>query len=107
MGLIGYIYTSERGLDPLSVLPRNAKRVCITNANGPFDPSDDLPPVKIIAGNLPGTLRCVPVNVPSGKWLSFGGSYVACADSRFRELCEQLLDAPFYGAIALHDRCES
>lgn len=36
----------------------------------------------------------------------FGGAYVATSDSRFRELVESVTEAPFYGAVALHDRFE-
>jgi len=36
----------------------------------------------------------------------FGGNYAATSDSRFSQLCDQLIDGHFYGAVAVFDRVE-
>lgn len=86
-------------------------RLVVVNAEGPFDPAADSPAM-VLESHVPGCLRLVPVSLKeAGRWVMFGGNYAATSDSRFRELCEQLLcqklkGQRFYGAVAIHDRVE-
>lgn len=79
----------------------------ITNVPGPFEPTKQAPAAKLLPGFLPGTARIVPDEVPEGKRSMFGGNYAATSDSRFTRAVEDLIDAPFYGAVPIHDRVES
>lgn len=40
-------------------------------------------------------------------WWMAGGNYAATSDSRITDLVSALLDARFYGALAVHDRNEA
>ena len=51
-------------------------------------------------------LRLIPESKKLG-WTMFGGNYATTSDSRFSELCEELLGTNFYGAVAVHDRVEA
>jgi hypothetical protein len=112
MGIYASIYARQNGEphDPLSVLPRSAFAVFVANASGPFDVSVDPmaePPVMIEVGPY-NSIKAVPLDengVPR-RDVMFGGRYIGCSDSRFGDLCELLLGHRFYGAVALHDRCE-
>ena len=81
-------------------------KLCVTNVDGPFDPSDDCPPVQLVEGNLPGTVKIVPEE-GKGKWTMFGGNYAATSDSRFSEAVEKIVGGRFYGAVPVHDRVEN
>ena len=106
MGILANLYESRHGPDARSVLSGNLKGVCVINADGPFDPSVEYPAVRII-GNGPGMCRAVPCEAADqGKWLRFGGRYIAVSDSRLSACAERACDGPFYGAVALHDRYE-
>lgn len=83
--------------------------VTIINAEGPFEPSPEAPAVKIEQGNLPQTVKIVPVDAPEGpvNGPMAGGCFVATHDSRFTEAIVRLTNVShFYGAVALHDRYE-
>lgn len=102
MGIYADIYAAADGRrDALSILPANAVRVLVLNADGPFERVKGEPAVIIEAGPY-GSMRAVPVDVQGDKvpGCMFGGRYVGASDSRFGEL------AGFYGAVALHDRVE-
>lgn len=114
MGLIAYVYRdavlgdcSNRGISS------RFDRVCVVNAEGPFEPNEDAPAVAIRPGHGGrGMVHAVPVQeTPEGGWETdghpmMGGAYIATADSRFRQLVEKMTGAPFYGAVPLHDRFE-
>lgn len=108
MGILATIYNGPAGMDALSVIPRSAKGVCVVNAAGPFEPDAEYPAVRIVATAGPrGCARAVPVEASdAGKWLMKGFSFIASSDSRFQECVETVTGAPFYGAVALHDRHE-
>lgn len=80
----------------------------IVNIDAPHYPKSPLHPLlMLVKGNLPGTVKAVPVDQPEGKTgPMFGGSYIAGSDSRFSEAVEKLLGHRFYGAVPLHDRFE-
>jgi hypothetical protein len=109
MGIIANIFSNEGRRDSLSVLPERARAVCVINADGPFEPSVECPPVMVMkAAGASGCARIVPVNaagvVQAG--VSFGGRYIASSDRRFGEAVERACGQHFYGAVALHDRLE-
>jgi hypothetical protein len=91
----------------------NAMELCLVNVEGPFEPRDGIPAAMLVVGNMRGTLRIVPAMkndagewVKDSRWYMMGGNYAATSDSRFDDACEKLLGHTFYGAVAIHDRCE-
>jgi len=80
-------------------------RLCVTNVDGPFNPSEDCPAVKLVEGALPNTVRIVPEECGE-SWTMFGGNYASTSDSRFGEAVEKIIGTRFYGAVAVHDRVE-
>jgi hypothetical protein len=83
-------------------------RLCVVNVNGPFDPTDDTPAVMLVKGNMPGTVKIVPVEeLDKGSWTMFGGNYAATSDSRFSQAIEKIVGGRFYGAVPVHDRVEN
>jgi len=105
MGLIAYVYRDASGCDCTNNgITSRFDKVLIVNCEGPFKPSDDIPQVELVKGYSAGTVRAVPVELKGGGMM--GGNYIATCDSRFSELCESLTGAPFYGAVAVHDRVE-
>ena len=107
MGLIVSVYKdADSNYDcTMNGVTSRFTKMCVTNVDGPFDPSDDCPAVKLVKGNLPGTAKIVPEEC-EGKWSMFGGNYAATSDSRFSDKIEQMLGHHFYGAIPIHDRVE-
>lgn len=108
MGIYADIYDSAAGRDALSVWPAITK-VLVMNADGPFLRRPGEPAVKIVRANGgPGMARAVPVNnegdVIGGTMKGY--SFIASSDSRFAECVQRVIGAPFYGAVALHDRRE-
>jgi len=80
-------------------------KLCVVNVDGPFEPSDDAAAVELVEGNLPNTVKIVPVG-EKGKWTLFGGNYAASSDSRFSEAIRTLIGGNWSGAVAVHDRVE-
>ena len=84
------------------------KGFTVVNADGPFEPNEDYPAAELVMAEPIGgrkILRLIPVS-KKDKWTQFGGNYAGCSDSRFSDLCDKLLGASFYGAVAVHDRVE-
>ena len=81
------------------------RRVCITNVEGPFEPSAEYPAVRL-ERNVFNSVRVVPESIPDGRPVMFGGCFVHTSDSRFSRAVELILGQRFYGAVALHDRVE-
>lgn len=112
MGLRVEVYTSRLSRDYNTSndgLSARFTEVTVVNAEGPYEPTDDAPGVRLEPGPL-GTIRAVPVDgggseKPCGPM--FGGAYIATSDSRFGDAVAQVLGRRLYGAIALHDRYES
>lgn len=108
MGLIVSVYKdADSNYDcTMNGVTSRFTKMCVTNVDGPFDPSDDCPAVKLVEGNLPGTAKIVPEEC-EGKWSMFGGNYAATSDSRFSEAIESIVGGRFYGAVPVHDRVEA
>jgi hypothetical protein len=84
-------------------------KVCVVNAEGPFEPSEDCPAVVIQRHRIMKSLHvCSEDHVLDGKITMFGGNFLYCSDSRFGALCRRLLqDSKMYGvAVSIHDRVE-
>lgn len=88
-----------------------ADKLCVVNIPGPFEPTDDMPPVMLVDGPL-NTKRLVPaVRVGDTGWMEgdpdgpsgrvgqmAGGNFATSSDSRWSAA------VGFYGAVAIHDR---
>jgi hypothetical protein len=90
------------GRDGLSVLPEGIKTVTILDGSLPamHSPDERTPAVRIVRREIARKLyvHAEPV-CAAGKWLQFGGRFLWCHDSRFRDA--------FGGPVPLHDRCEN
>jgi hypothetical protein len=84
----------------------------ITNIDGPFEPSDHAPAAMLVRGNLPRTVKVVPVEGDDKSpdthtpYMS-GGTHVATSDSRWNKAIRAITGEVGYsriGAVALHDR---
>lgn len=94
-----------------------AKNICIVNLSeilgydcDIFDADEDAPAFKLVAGNLRGTVKLVPVGDEregKGAGPMFGGNYAATSDGRFGKACRKIVGGEFYGAVAIHDRFET
>lgn len=119
MGLIAYVYRSvERQNADGSVVQQDCtnggwsarhNRVCVVNAEGPFEPSDDCPAVMLVKHRSLAAVHAVSVaDKETGVWTMMGGNYLSTSDSRFGEAIEKLLGPAhrFHGPVAIHDRVE-
>lgn len=119
MGIIANVYRTGHSISPDTMQVRDCTlngwsslfgydQVCVVNAEGPFEPSDDYPAVMIVPHRtVKGAIHAVSVeHHEAKKWTMFGGNYLASSDSRFWELCERLGASRYHGAVAIHDRVE-
>ena len=105
MGLLACIYDSPLGNCSNKGISAKFKSVCIVNAEGPFEPSENAPAVTLVKRPY-GNIVAIPVGL-EGKWTMFGGAYVSTSDSRFGELVRKLSGYEHGFPVALHDRVES
>jgi hypothetical protein len=115
MGINISVYRDADGRDcSMNGISSRFSRLCVVNADGPFEPKDDCPAV-LMQNHFRGCVRLVPAKLVDGKWVEidgpgvgpmFGGNFGAHSDSRFNELASKLLGQNFYGAVAIHDRFE-
>ena len=109
MGIHVLNYISELGDCTNGGESASAKGFTVTNCEGPFEPCENYPAAELVVAEPIGgrkILRLIPES-KKGKWTMFGGNYATTSDSRFSELCEELLGTNFYGAVAVHDRVEA
>lgn len=104
MGLIAQIYDSPLGNCSNDGLSAKHKKVCVTNVDGPFEPTPDAPAVRLVKGRA-GNLVCQPVDLEN-TWAMFGGAFVYTSDSRFGDAVRELSGYNHGFPIALHDRVE-
>ena len=116
MGLRLHVYRPTHMSDcTKGGLTSSANVLVLVNAEGPFEPTEDEPAVRLEWG--PG--RNNPILVPDGpdygpdrKWARmFGGNYAGTSDSRFGEAVQKMAtqNAGVVGAIGVlpvHDRYE-
>ena len=109
MGIHVLNYRSELGDCTNGGESASAKGFTVTNCEGPFEPCENYPAAELVVAEPIGgrkILRLIPES-KKGKWTMFGGNYATTSDSRFSEVCEELLGTNFYGAVAVHDRVEA
>ena len=85
-------------------------RLCVVNVDGPFEPDENTPAVKLVKKNtgFSTIVKLVPVDeLEKGSWTMFGGNYGSTSDSRFSRAIEKMLGTSFYGAVPIHDRVEN
>jgi hypothetical protein len=107
MGLLAIIFRADDRDFSAGGISLRHDRVCIVDVDGPFQPSDTAPAVRLVKGPM-NSIHAVPVDC-EGKWTAmggWGGCFVYTSDSRFTRAVEQLLGHGWYGAVALHDRVE-
>jgi len=108
MGLLVDVYKNGKyDCTNGGVSARNIKGLCLTNVDGPFDPSDDYPAAKLVKQTFGhgSSVKVIPEEA-EGKWTMMGGNYAATSDSRFSDKIEEMLGHGFYGAVPIHDRVE-
>jgi hypothetical protein len=104
MGLIITVYRDAHDSSDCTKngVSKRFSRLCVTNVDGPFDPLEDCPPVKLVE-NAFNSVKIVPDELIN-KGVTFGGNYGATSDSRFAEAIKKITGKDFYGAVAIHDR---
>lgn len=118
MGLTAYILKHNGNSSSNGGVSAAHNEVTIVNAEGPATPTRERPPVMIVYGNLPGTVKAVPAEeITPGVFVTgsasgrvgpmHGGTFIESSDSRFGELVEKLGGQRFGGPVALHDRFET
>ena len=108
MGLLVDVYKNGKyDCTNGGVSARNIKGLCLTNVDGPFDPSDDYPAAKLVKTftGFSTIVKVIPEEA-EGKQTMFGGNYAGTSDSRFSEAVEKIVGGRFYGAVPVHDRVE-
>ena len=106
MGLNVNIYKCSKFGDCTlnGVSSRDIEGLCLTNVEGPFEPSDLYPAAKLKKGPF-NSLHIKPAWNEDEHTMD-GGNFAATSDSRFSDACRELLGHHFYGAVAIHDRVE-
>lgn len=121
MGLTIEVYKGTYGDFTNGGVSGHYNQLTVVNIDGPSEPTADRPPVALVAGNVPGITKIVPVeNVAPGQepdWQEirpegrvgpmFGGNYGATSDGRFDAAVEKITGFRFDGAVAIHDRYET
>ena len=92
-----------------------AHTLCLVNAEGPARPSTNIPAVALVPGNVPDSVKIVPLDdqgQPRSRGTMFGGNLALSEDSRFGELVRTMLhpiaaSAVLSGGVSIHDRIET
>ena len=109
MGLLVSVYrNSELGDCTNNGLSNKHNKFCVVNVEGPFNPSDDAPAVKLASGPY-NSVRLIPVELIENKsWVMFGGNYAGTSDSRFSEAVNETIgyDKMSNGVVKIFDRVE-
>ena len=115
MGMLVSVYKTSYGAEPFGDVDCTAggissksNMLCVTNVDGPFEPSEDRPAAVLVMAEPIGGMKILRIEPEDAgkKWTCFGGNYAATSDSRFTKKCEELLGVTFHGAVAIHDRIE-
>ena len=106
-GLNAYIYRDCLPALSENDLNNKCTQVCVINIDGPSQPSEDIPAVKLVVREL-GRGKYVhaePV-VPAVGHYTAGGCFIYTSDSRFGAVVEKLTGHAYGHPIKLHDRDE-
>lgn len=110
MGLRAQIYRGSLGDCSNGGISGRVNEVTIINVEGPFDPTPEAPAVRLVRGNIWGSVKIVVEDDdsrgPERVGPMFGGTFVATSDSRFADAVDKLIGTRG-GAVALHDRYET
>lgn len=101
MGMVAYIHRSALADCSNGGLSSRAVRVVVVNVSGPFEPTDEMPAVRLVKRGK--TVHAEPVEPVADGNVGYmaGGAFISTSDSRFTEA------VGFYGAVAFHDRQET
>ena len=92
MGMIVSVYRDANGVDATNGgLSSKVNNFVVTNVDGPFDPTDDMPAAVLAAGPF-NTARIYPtdyLNRNDGV-VTFGGNLAFSCDSRFNDALKAL-----------------
>lgn len=103
MGMIVYVYRNPLGDCTNNGASSRVGRFCVTNIEGPFEPTDDAPAARLIRGPY-DSLRLVPQALIDAKaWVMFGGNLAMTSDSRFSAAVKAMGGAD---AVKIFDRVE-
>jgi hypothetical protein len=113
MGLLIYVYKHSLGDSTNGGISSQCSTLCLVNAEGPFEPSEERPAV-LMQQHVRGALRIIRAYKDRfGHWgpdsynsHMAGGNFGYTSDSRFSGLARKLLGHDFYGAVSIHDRIE-
>ena len=107
LSLVGWVHRKSLSVSTVvRQLPEGAR--------GPWEATQDMPPVALIVreGRLGRSLHIAPVtwNSQRVRWevvegTMFGGNYAA-GDSRFANLIYKVAGLPIHGPVKIHDRIE-
>lgn len=95
MGLHAQIFKWNLGDCSLGGISSRVNAVTIVNVDGPFEPDDEHPAVKIVRREIYGKEYLHAEPVEPGTWAA-GGTLICSSDSRFSEASQYPLH--------LHDR---
>jgi len=106
MGLLVNVYRNGED-STLGGLSSKHDKICVVNAVGPFEPTDEFPAFKLVANHGDSVALKPVIDNPKGTLGPMaGGNFGATPDSRFSEAIEGITGLGFYGAVAIHDRFE-
>ena len=104
MGLLISVYrNSEFGDCTNNGISNRYNKLCVTNVEGPFNPDENTPGVKLVAGPF-NSVRLECQN-EKGLHTMMGGNYGGTSDSRFADKIKELCGARF-NIAPIHDRIE-
>jgi hypothetical protein len=102
--MIASIFRSDLGDCSNKGVSSRASKVCVINVEGPFDPNDETPAVRLVKRRS-GNVVAIPVGLDEHA-VMFGGTYVSTSDARFNRAVEQMSGYGTGFPVALHDRVE-
>jgi hypothetical protein len=81
------------------------RQITLVNVEGPFEPSENAPAAKLVAG-YGKTAIIVPADDEFDGVQMSGGTFASTSDSRFQRAVEKLVGVS-HVAVAIHDRRET
>jgi len=79
-------------------------RFCVSNVEGPFEPSEKNPELVLTKGPY-NTVRLIDPNISENVWVMFGGNYAGTSDSRFSAAIEDMVGYSI-DLVKIFDRVE-
>lgn len=113
MGMLIEVYRSADGVDcTANGISKNYDKLVCVNVEGPFEPNERAPAVKLVTCNIGKTksLRLVPIDSEGNEIGSpmYGGNHAGTSDSRFsRAIVEKLGVDVSIDLVKVFDRFET